>query len=690
MTATLTPIPIHINRTEPAMEAVRRVIDSHGLCHLIFDTPGSAANLFTRSSMAELERHLTWIASRPYVHGVLLRSAKPKIFIAGADLHTMITCPPDEMSHLITTGQRVFAALAALPIPKVAAIHGACLGGGCELALACDYRIASDDPATKIGLPETQLGLVPAWGGCTRLPRLIGVRAACQAILKGTAYSAFMAKKIGLVDAIVPAHCLLEQAEAWLMKPMFPHRHIHLDRFVTPVIRALMKRHLPRNYPAPALALELVTRAPWRSFQASLDAEAAVFTSLICQATSRNLIQLFFAKESTKKATVAGKVRPIKRVAIMGAGVMGCGIAYWLAARGRSVLLMDVSAAALAVADQRLRTSCREAVARHILSKTEAAAVLDRIVLSLNDVPLGSVDLLLEAAIEDPAIKTKLFAGVQPRLNPAALLATNTSALPLTGLVEGGKLIGLHFFNPVHAMPLVEIVRQSTASDDDIATAVAFVQSIGKLPLVVKDSPGFLVNRVLMPCLLEAAQMVQEGVSIASVDEAMLRFGMPMGPLRLLDEVGLDVALHVVRTLSTAFPYLGGVPDWLEMRVASGALGRKAGRGYYQDGKPTDHLPIRESDVAAALRRLPLLLTNEAARCLDEGITNTAAEVDLGMVLGTGYAPFRGGPLRHADTIGLAQMVTELRALESTHGPLYAPAQGLVARAFNHSNYHLL
>ena len=694
MNAPLTSSPTPPTRPQ---EAIQRLVDDHGICHLIFDTPGSAANIFTRETMSELDRHIQWIATSSDIKGVLIRSAKPRIFIAGANLHTMLQCPPAEIGDLIATGQRVFLALEKLPVPKIAAIHGACLGGGFELTLACNYRIASDDPATRIGLPETQLGLIPAWGGSTRLPKLIGVRGACHVILKGTAFTASMARKHGLIDEIVPFHCLLKHAVEWLMHPEPTAHHSTMDRFVAPVIRGITRGHLQRsthgNYPALPAALDLISRAPWRSMEDSLTAERRAFESLIREPGSRNLIRLFFARERAKKRRVPGVASRIQNVAIIGAGIMGCGIAYWLATRGRSVMLTDINTSALAAAEQRLRTACGDAVHRHLLTKTEAQAVMDRIVLALNDTSLRRADLVIEAAIENPDIKRKLFADVAKQIKPGTLIASNTSAIPLAGLLENPSFIGLHFFNPVHAMPLVEIIRPANASDDAVATAVQFVQDIGKLPIVVKDSPGFLINRVLMPCLLEAAGMVDAGASIVSVDQAMLSFGMPMGPLRLLDEVGLDVALHVVKTLATAFPNMASIPPSLEERVRLGALGRKSGRGYYDYPKdkgpvPTDHLKIQPRDVAEAQRRLPLLLTNEAAHCLDEGIAESAADIDLGMVLGTGYAPFRGGPLRHADAVGLETIVAELRRLEIEFGPLYSPAGGLVERVNHHQTYH--
>lgn len=694
MNATLKPQLTPAAVLSPAIE---RLVDDTGICHLIFNSPGSSVNVFTTESMRLLDEHLSWIEGTPNLCGVMLRSAKTKNFIAGADLGTMLKIETDEIRALISKGQQVFNRLENLPLPKIAAIHGACLGGGFEVTLACDYRIASDDPSTRIGLPETQLGLIPAWGGSTRLPRLIGVRAACDVILKGSQMPAKLALKRGLIDAVVPQHALISQATQWLLHSAAPVRRKHWGHLASAIIRRLINRALQRtthnNYPAMLAALDVVTRAPWRSLSHSLAAECDAVASLFSQPEVHQLIRLFFARERARKLSCLGNPAKIAKVAIVGAGVMGCGISYWLGTRGFSVLLLDVNVAALAVAEKRLRASCKDAVRRHLLTQSEGQAVMDRIVLATNNVPLEKCDLIIEAAVEESAVKRKLFSDILLRSNPKALLATNTSALPLSSMLDHPNFVGLHFFNPVHAMPLVEIVRPGNASDDAMATAVNFVQAIGKLPLIVKDSPGFLVNRVLMPYLLEAAHMVHSGASVASIDEAMLAFGMPMGPLRLLDEVGLDVAMHVAHTLFKNLPTLAADCGWLEVRVKSGALGRKAGHGFYRYSGDRaflakDARPLNSADIAAASQRLPLLLTNEAAHCLDEGIVESAASVDLGMVLGTGYAPFRGGPLRYADAVGLDVVLRTLRTFSADFGERYSPASGLIQRATDLQNYY--
>jgi 3-hydroxyacyl-CoA dehydrogenase/enoyl-CoA hydratase/3-hydroxybutyryl-CoA epimerase len=363
---------------------------------------------------------------------------------------------------------------------------------------------------------------------------------------------------------------------------------------------------------------------------------------------------------------------------------MGSGIACWLATRGHPVLLLDVDQASLARARQRIDSSLEESRRRGFIDTARMRHALDRITLSLTDAPLRCADLVIEAAVEDAGVKRRLFADLERRARPDALIATNTSAIPIGGLSQDPRVVGLHFFNPVHAMPLVEVVRPQLASDESIATAVGFVQEIGKTPLVVADRPGFLVNRVLLPYLLDAARLVEAGVGIRLIDDAMRDFGMPMGPLRVLDEVGLDVALHVARTLEAAFPRQSAIPAYLDEWVKSGRLGRKSGRGFHDYAGRREKPAVTGSDYGDAeevSRRLSLLLTNEAARCLDDGIVRSADEVDLGVVLGTGYAPFRGGPLRHADAVGPGLVLGQLHHLENDHGSLFTPAACLQSLA---------
>jgi 3-hydroxyacyl-CoA dehydrogenase/enoyl-CoA hydratase/3-hydroxybutyryl-CoA epimerase len=670
---------------------ISRQVDADGICHLVFDAPGSTANVFHRDALLELQEHVAWLERAGNIRGVILRSAKPRIFIAGADLKGLLNATAIEIDEMVGLGQRVFTGLSRLPMTKVAAIHGACLGGGFELALACDRRIASDDAATKIGLPETQLGLVPAWGGCTRLPRLIGVKRAATVILKGTQFFAAAARKHGLVDEVVPAHCLVKHARELIMRgPPRRRPSRHFEAWAAPVVWMLARRRLSRetrgNYPALFKALRLVCLSAFRSTARSLADERRTFQKLVHHADTRNLIRLFFAREKARKTHTGEPAREIKHVAVVGAGVMGSGITCWLATRGHPVLLLDIDHAALARARQRIESSLAESRQRGLIDSARVRHALDRVTLALNDVPLRRADLVIEAAVEDAEIKRQLFADLERRARTDALIATNTSAIPVGSLSDDPRVVGLHFFNPVHAMPLVEIVRPRHASGESIATAVRFVQEIGKIPLVVADSPGFLVNRVLMPYLLDAARLVQDGVGARLIDDAMRDFGMPMGPLRVLDEVGLDVALHVARTLEAAFPRQAAVPSYLDEWVKSGRLGRKSGRGFHAYNGRREHPAVAGSDlgdVEEVSRRLSLLLTNEAARCLDDGVVKSASEVDFGIVLGTGYAPFRGGPLRHADACGPGLVFGQLHHLENDHGSLFTPASSIQTLAEN-------
>jgi 3-hydroxyacyl-CoA dehydrogenase/enoyl-CoA hydratase/3-hydroxybutyryl-CoA epimerase len=738
--------------TLASVSVIRREVDADDICHLIFDRPGSSANVFTREALLELERHVAWLGKASSVRGVILRSAKPGVFIAGADLNTLSHATAVAIEEMLDAGQRIFSAFAALPFPKIAAIHGACLGGGYELALCCDFRVATDHPSTRIGLPETQLGLVPAWGGCTRLPRLIGVADSLRAILKGTQFSARSAGRMGLVDEVVPvggevthACRLARDAAGRPLAARRPFRFWHLAKvpFVGWVARKRLRAETRGNYPAAETALELVTFSLFRSVDASLAAERVAFARLVHHAETRNLLRLFFAREKARKTLpreFAAPVHSIGHVAVIGAGVMGSGIACWLAARGKTVDLLDVSESALTKAAAAVAGFFGDAVRRDRMGKSEAQAAHDRITLSPIDgttagnsalprgdpQPAGSAterrfhhaDLIIEAAVEDPSVKRRIFADLFPDVRHNAVVATNTSALPIGSLASDPRLIGLHFFNPVAAMPLVEVIRPVHARPEAIATAVRFVQEIGKVPLVVKDSAGFLVNRILLPYLLEAARLAHEGVSVRAIDEAMRDFGMPMGPLRLLDEIGLDVALDAASSMADRFPNRVVIPGFLQRWVEEKRLGKKSGRGFYHHGGAASNRPghselptvgspsrrpvapsapgaARASALAATrspseapaldpdeiAERLSLLLVNEAARCLDEGVVASAQEIDLGLVLGAGFAPFRGGPLRYAEQTGLPLVVGRLRHWQLLAGPLYEPARPLVLLA---------
>lgn len=682
---------------------IRRELDAAGIATLTFDRAGSSANVFDRATLEELDAHLKYLAAASGLRGVVLASAKPAIFIAGADLHAFSPAPEESvLAALVEYGQGVFSRLAALPVPTVAAIHGACLGGGCELALACDWRVASNGKATRIGLPETQLGIVPAWGGCTRLPALIGLPAALKLILGGKPVVGIQALKLGLVDDLAPPEYVLAAARTLLgrgrrLKP--PGRLLHcppLAALIAAKSRKLVLARTRGHYPAPLRAIDVCVRALGRPVETGLALERTALLELSRTPACRNLLGLFMLQERAKKITLPELTdltsAPVRRVAVIGAGVMGSGIAQWLAARGLSVLLQDIDAKALAGGLHRIESLVQGGLRRRLFTPAEAAATLDRVSPILPDAPLTECDLVIEAAVERLDLKQKIFRDLESRTRAETVLATNTSALSIDALAgelaHPGRVVGLHFFNPVHRMKLLEVVRGARTSPATLAAALDFAKAIGKLPVIARDQPGFLVNRVLMPAMGEAVRLFTEGHQAETIDRHLLAFGLPMGPLRLADEVGLDVALHVQKDLAERLPNFVQPDGTLEKMTAKGWLGRKSGCGFYLHGPGRQTKPnpaaaefqyghASSGDGARMTDRVILPMINEAARCLELNVVDAPEDVDFAMVLGTGWAPFRGGPLRHADALGLPEVVRRLEELAREVSPNFAPCEHL-------------
>ncbi len=698
---------------EKAFTLVHRHVREDQLCVLTFDRPDSSANVFDRATLEELGGHLDFLAQSAAVKGVVLTSAKNSIFIAGADLHAMASASANDLAGLIELGQMVFHRLASLNVPTVAAIHGACVGGGFELCLACDYRVASSDGATKIGLPETQLGILPAWGGSTRLPRLIGLPRALDLILSGKTCAAKQALKYGMVDDLVPRERLLEfacrkilQAGAGLKRRRSRLALLATNNrlFATAVSLRLESQLLKKtrgHYPAVFKALEVVSKGVWRPLGASLALEREAVLELARTSECHNLIRIFFLQERAKKQSylpgnAAAAVKPVQRTAVIGAGVMGAGIAQWLSSRGSSVTLRDINAEQVAKGMAGVAQLYREGVKRRLFSRIEARAGLDRVFPADREVPLHGMDLVIEAAVEKMDLKKRIFQRLGELAGPETMLATNTSALSVSEIASGTKsperVVGVHFFNPVHRMQLVEVVVARQTSPEIVQRALRYVQQIGKLPVVVKDSPGFLVNRVLMPYLIEAGLLFEAGASMEKIDEAMLDFGMPMGPLRLIDEVGVDVAQHVAEELAVKFSDRLRAPRVLSEMLKAGLLGRKSERGFYlyNAKKPAVNSGLslfQDKEWAKSLgrealqQRMALLMVNEAARCLEEEIATEPADVDFAMIMGTGFAPFRGGPLQYADSLGGQQIVGEMKRLADSGAGYFEPCSLLQTQA---------
>ncbi len=693
-----------------------------GTCILTFDRAGSSANVFDRDTLGELDACLTAIESDTGVRGLVLASGKPRIFIAGADLNAFAGQTGDVLGAVVDLGQRVFTRIERLPFPTVAAIHGVCLGGGLEIALACDWRIGSDAKATKLGLPETQLGILPAWGGSTRLPRLIGLPQALSLILTGRQLAGAQALKLGLIDELIHPEALIEAAcrlvgrgkrrrasRGWMSRKP-------LTMLVAARARRDVRAKTRGHYPAPMKAIEVSTAAVSGPVAEGLAREKAAFLELVATPECRNLMSIFFLQERAKKLPVPRidgsgptdaarhvEPRPVRQAAVIGAGTMGAGIAQWVSSRGLPVRLRDVNPDALARGMHAIEKVYAEAVKRRAFTLVEATAGLDRITPLHVDVPLHDVDLVIEAAVEQLGVKQEVFRDLERLVGPDTILATNTSALSIddiAGVLERPeRLVGLHFFNPVHRMQLVEIVRGDRTSPVALATALQFVKAIGKLPVVARDRPGFLVNRILLPYLVEAVWLFSEGTPAAEVDRIMVDFGMPMGPLRLCDEVGLDVAQHVAKDLERRLPGAVPINDTLEQMIARGWLGRKSGCGFYVHPKTGDSRPNREVgflqtakprslDVATKRDRMVLIMINEAARVLDERVVESPRDVDFGMIMGTGWAPFRGGPLRHADAVGIPEIVRRLEFLTREVAAHFKPCCRLKEMTYAGRNFH--
>ncbi len=654
-----------------------------GICTLTFDRPESPANIFDAATMRDLAAHLDAIEKDAGLRGLIITSAKKSIFIAGADLKTLLRqAQTGEMREFIAEGQKTFNRIAALKIPTCAAINGACAGGGYEITLACDWRVAANEPAAKIGLPETTLGLVPAWGGATRLPRLIGREKAAEVILKGKLYGAGEALQLGLVDEVVPREQLLEAAKKKLASGK------RQPGGVSPESPELRAPPVSGNA-APARALEIIRSN--KSIEDSLRMEVDAIAELGATDATQNLIRNFFLADKYRKGSGKAPAKKIAHAAVVGAGVMGSGIAQWLSARGVTVILRDVNQDQIDRGLASIEKTYSDAVKRGILSEEKAKEGRSRIICSTAPKEPRDLELIIEAASEKFEIKKGIFRELSAQ-SPNAILASNTSALSITDLSretqDPGRVVGLHFFNPVSRMKLIEVVVGGNTSAETRENALAFARQIGKLPVLCQDRPGFLVNRVLFPYLLDAAQLFEDGTDAAVIDKALTDWGMPMGPLRLIDEIGVDITIDIAATLEKAYGARDKAARILQQMREQGMLGRKSGPGFYEyEGKtqaPNEALDQWRSgkDVGgtSASRsladRLVLLMVNEAARCLEEGVVATPEDADYGMVLGTGFPTFRGGPLRAAEAMGIKEVVRKLEGL-AANDQKFAPCDSL-------------
>ena len=713
---------------EDAGASPRLSLDDGGLAHLVFDAPDRSANILTSETMrrlAEILRGLREACAGGEVRGVLVSSGKPT-FIVGADLGELAEVRGADAAEAVArVGHGIFLELEELPVPTLAAVHGACMGGGTELALACDYRVASDHPKTRIGLPEVRLGILPAWGGTTRLPRLVGLRSALGPLLSGRALRGREARRIGLVDDLLPLPGFTEHAARFLRErisgsPSPSHRRRALaDRLLdrTPPARRLVlgaaRRRVVRrtggHYPAPLRILDVLGRSAGRPASRGFEAERRAARDLIGSPVSVNLIHVFHLQQGARKGLRRISGEPpagIGGIGVVGAGTMGGAIAQLAASRGHPVQLLDVRRAAVSGGLARARALFDSAVRTRRMTPRAAARGMERIRGCLDYTGFRALDLVIEAVTERRSVKRAVLGELEAAVGERCLLATNTSSLSVAELARGldrpERFFGMHFFHPVHRMPLVEIVRGPQTDTSAVAAAYALSLAIGKLPVVVGDSPGFIVNRILGPYLNEAGHLLGEGASIESVDRAATAFGMPMGPLRLIDEVGIEVAARAGESLHAAHGERLAPAGALIRLWEAGRTGRKGGSGFYRYGRRGDAKPdpgiydaIERAGGAGpgpppgeVRDRLLLPMVNEAARVLSEGVAASARDLDLAMITGAGFPAFRGGLLRHADQGGLRPIVRRLEDLERSYGPRFAPATLLRRLAEEGRGFH--
>jgi 3-hydroxyacyl-CoA dehydrogenase/enoyl-CoA hydratase/3-hydroxybutyryl-CoA epimerase/3-hydroxyacyl-CoA dehydrogenase/enoyl-CoA hydratase/3-hydroxybutyryl-CoA epimerase/enoyl-CoA isomerase len=693
-------------------KALRLDVRDDGVAVLIFDLPNSRANTLGQPVLAELEEIVAELAKRTELRGLVLRSGKPGMFIAGADLRELGSLRPDQAFNRAAgkRGLDIIAAFEALPYPTVAAIEGACVGGGLEVALGFDYRLASTHPKTEIGLPETKIGLIPGWGGTQRLSRVIGPALAAELICAGETVKAERARTLGIVFDAVPPERLLDEALrllAWARESgdyrqarRRKQQPVGLSEeqlsFTAAVARAVVLDKTKGQYPAPLAALDAIIRGCNLPLEEGLKVETEAFAPLAGSPISRNLISVFFMTQRLQKdagvSSPAVKPRDVQRVGVLGAGLMGAGIAGAHIRRGLPVMMLDSVPQALEKGVGSITKVMESRVQIGRMTPAEVVAALGRLSTTATLNALADRDVVIEAIVENEEAKVHLYKQLQLILPADAILASNTSTISITRMArvvtKPEHFAGMHFFNPVDRMQLVEVIRGEKTGDATVATLVALAKRIGKTPIVVRDCPGFLVNRILFPYINESLVLLEEGADPRAVDKAAVAFGMPMGPVTLNDLVGLDTALYAGHVVNTAFADRAKTTRILDALVKAGRLGQKSGAGFYSYAKGSrgaDDPALaallercrtgkREIGQEETTDRLFLPMLTEASRVLTEGIVREPGDVDMGLILGIGFPAFRGGILRWADTLGLPKVLDRLQKYEKL-GARFQPTE---------------
>jgi len=697
-----------------------RIVPRGEIALVEFDLVGEKVNKLSTPVMTRLKEVLEELNRSSYKVAILI-SRKPNIFIAGADIEEIKSMKTREaFMPALKAAHEIFNFMEDMKMPLIAAINGACLGGGCELILACDHRIASDDKSTRIGLPEVKLGIIPGFGGCVRLPRTIGLQAALDIIVQGKAVDANRALRMGLVDLVVHPSILEEQAIKFAeelikngklqkRRKTFKPKGLAGMFLESPVGRAVVFNQARKmtlkatsgHYPAPLKAIDVIQKTyGMTNREKALEIEMNGFCDVAVTDVSKNLINVFFLMESVKKKTgVASDVKPaeVKRIGVLGAGTMGGGIAFVAADKGIEVRLKDINNQALALGFAHARELWSKDLKRKRISNYEFNQRMNRISGGLDYSGFGQLDVVIEAIVEDMEIKKKVIAETAAHCKPDCIIATNTSSLSVTEMAKAHprpeNFVGMHFFNPVHRMPLVEVIRGEKTDDRAVATIFELAKRMGKLPVVVRDGPGFLVNRLLVPYLIEAVWLLEDGMAIEVVDRIFKQeFGMPMGPFTLMDEIGIDVCIKVSKIFRESLGERIMLPEVMSKLKDTNRLGKKNRKGFYlydEKGKSqgVDQSIYAELGLSAPTNKLSSTeiihrgifpMINEAALALiEDRIVETPDEVDLAMITGTGFPPFRGGLLRYADSVGTQKIADELEVLATKYGIRFKPSTPL-------------
>ncbi|WP_087021406.1 fatty acid oxidation complex subunit alpha FadJ [Thaumasiovibrio subtropicus] len=690
-------------------------LDDDGIAWICFDVPNEKMNTLQAEFVTEIEALLDDLGtSSP--NGAVFYSGKPDNFIAGADIRMLDRCETAAQGqHIVESGQKIFDRIEALPYPVVAAIHGPCLGGGLELAMACHFRVCSDDDKTRLGLPEVQLGLLPGSGGTQRLPQLVGISTALDMLLTGKQLRAKKAKKVGLVDECVPQtilHTVAKQLATGAKRTKkrgFKERLLSGNPLGRSVVfdqaRKSVLKKTRGNYPAPEAILEVVKEGLEHGYQAGLKAESRAFGELVVTPESRALRGIFFATTAMKKDPGAeAKPQAVERVAVLGGGLMGGGIAHVTAAKAKlPVRIKDIHPEGINNAlgyHYKLLDKRRK---KRILSRAEVQKLMHQVSGDLEYRGFKQANVVIEAVFEDLTLKQQMVADIEATMMEETIFASNTSSIPISDIAAKASrpenVIGLHYFSPVEKMPLAEIIPHQGTSAQTIATTVALAKKQGKTAIVVKDSAGFYVNRILAPYMNEAALMLLEGEPIEHLDEALVDFGMPVGPITLLDEVGIDIGAKISPILTEALGERFRSPPLFDTLLQDGRKGRKSNKGFYSykgkkksvDKSVYPLLSISPQSILNAddiAKRAVYMMLNEAARCFDEGVISSARDGDIGAIFGIGFPPFLGGPFHYMDNMGINEMVVELQVLANKYGERFAPCQCLVTMAEAGETFH--